>query len=216
MRIYFLGRSAGRIAPSRGGSRPISVTIRTSRGGETKRDVIVEGQSANLLLDAYFARREELKRFFAARFGSIEQAEDLIQELYLKVSALDPDQPVQNPGGYLYRLAMNLMIDHVRQRQRAVTRDSAWRQAHNLNVGGDDIEDAPDMEDALTARRRLAVLIDSLNTLPPKTQQIFRLHKFEGLTHAQTATRLGISQRSVEKHVSAALKALLARMERRR
>jgi RNA polymerase sigma factor (sigma-70 family) len=176
----------------------------------------LEGQSANLLLDAYFARREELKRFFAARFGSTEQAEDLIQELYLKVSGLAPGQPVQNPGGYLYRLAMNLMIDQVRQRQRAVTRDSAWRQAHNLNVGGEDVADMPDMEDALTARRRLAALIDSLNTLPTKTQQVFRLHKFEGLTHAQTAARLGISQRSVEKHVSAALKALLARMERRR
>ncbi len=176
----------------------------------------MEGQSANLLLDAYFARREELKRFFAARFGSIEQAEDLVQELYLKVSTLDPGKPVQNPGGYLYRLAMNLMIDQVRQRQRAVARDSAWRQAHNQSVGGDDIADAPDMEDALTARRKLAVLIESLDTLPAKTQEIFRLHKFEGLTHAQTAARLGISQRSVEKHVSAALKALLARMERRR
>jgi RNA polymerase sigma factor (sigma-70 family) len=171
---------------------------------------MVEGQSANLLLDAYFARREELKRFFAARFGSAEHAEDLVQELYLKVAALNPGQPVQNPGGYLYRLAMNLMIDQVRQRTRAATRDSAWRQAQTQTLGDQDVADEPVMEDALTAKRRLEGLVQALGRLPAKTQQIFRLHKFEGLTHAQTAARLGISQRSVEKHVSAALKALLA------
>jgi RNA polymerase sigma-70 factor (ECF subfamily) len=176
----------------------------------------LEGQPANLLLDAYFERREELKRFFAARFGSMELAEDLVQELYLKVSALDPSHVVKNPGGYLYRLSMNLMLDQVRQRKRSAARDSAWRLAHNETRGGDDVADLPQMEDALTARRRLEVLIGGLDTLPTQTQQVFRLHKFEGLTHAQTAARLGISQRSVEKHISAALKALLARMERQR
>jgi DNA-directed RNA polymerase specialized sigma24 family protein len=40
----------------------------------------------------------------------------------------------------------------------------------------------------------------------------FRLHKLEGLSHAETARAMGISVKVVEKHVSAALKALTRRL----
>lgn len=175
----------------------------------------MEGQAGSPLLDAYFQRRDELKRFFAARFGSLERAEDLVQDLYLKVAGLGAAAEVDNPGGYLYRLAMNLMLDHTRQQSRATARDTAWRSANNAEVGGEDVADQPSIEDALTSQRRYAQMMAALDQLPLQTQRVFRLHKFEGLTHAQTAQRLGISQRMVEKHVSAALKALLARMSPR-
>lgn len=171
-------------------------------------------QPTTPLIEAYFVRREELKRFFAARFGSAEQAEDLVQDLYLKVASLDPAQTVDNPGGYLYRLAMNLMLDHVRQQSRNGLRDGAWRQAHTRVMAGEDIADEPQMEDAITAKRRLAALVTAVDALPEKTRKVFRLHKFEGLTHAQTAARLGMSQRMVEKHVRAALKTLLSKLGR--
>jgi RNA polymerase sigma factor (sigma-70 family) len=174
----------------------------------------VSSQPTTPLIEAYFVRREELKRFFAARFGSAEQAEDLVQDLYLKVASLDPGQVVDNPGGYLYRLAMNLMLDHVRQQARNGLRDGAWRQAHTHALGGEDIADEPPIEDAISAKRRLADMVAGVDALPEKTRKVFRLHKFEGLTHAQTAARLGMSQRMVEKHVRAALKTLLLRIGR--
>jgi RNA polymerase sigma-70 factor (ECF subfamily) len=109
---------------------------------------------------------------------------------------------------------MNLMLDQVRQRTRSSLRDAAWRQTHARAIGGDDIADEPEIEDALTAKSRLAALVAAVDTLAPQTAKVFRLHKFEGLTHAQTAARLGMSQRMVEKHVRAALKTLLARIGR--
>ena len=172
----------------------------------------MERQDQSSLLDAYFDRREDLRRFFAARFGSPEQAEDLVQDLYLKVKAMDPAQPIDNPGGYLYRLAMNMMLDQTRAQSRSSVRDAAWRQVHHQTRGDEDVADEPDMEGALTARRRLAVLLAALDDLPLQTQRVFRLHKFEGLTHAETAARLGMSRRMVEKHISNALKKLLSRM----
>jgi RNA polymerase sigma-70 factor (ECF subfamily) len=173
----------------------------------------VKQKASTPLIAAYFTRRDELKRFFAARFGSTEQAEDLVQDLYLKVAGLDgAEANISNPGGYLYRLAMNLMLDHVRQRSRTVARDSAWRDVTHSQVGGDDVAEAPDIEAALTARKRLAILLAAVDALPPPADAVFRLHKFEGLTHAQTAARLGLSQRMVEKHVSGALKVLLAKI----
>jgi len=61
----------------------------------------------------------------------------------------------------------------------------------------------------MAARQRLAQLTARLTTLPTKTQEAFRLHKFEGLSHAETAARMGVSRSAVEKYISAALKHLL-------
>ena len=64
----------------------------------------------------------------------------------------------------------------------------------------------------MIARQRLEKLSKALETLSPVTQRVFRLHKFEGLTHAETAERMGISRSAVEKHVSLALGHLLKRV----
>ncbi len=52
----------------------------------------------------------------------------------------------------------------------------------------------------------------ALDELPPQCRKAFRLHKLDGLSHAETAAAMGISRSAVEKHISAALKFLLARL----
>ncbi len=61
-----------------------------------------EGQSA--LLRAYFEKRTNLVRFFAARTGSLEAAEDLAQDLYLKLSTLEDPLETWAPVALLYFL----------------------------------------------------------------------------------------------------------------
>jgi len=148
-------------------------------------------------------------RFFAARSGSAVEAEDLVQELYLKVSNTEVDADIANPRAYLFRLANNLMLDRARQARRSGARDTAYRQVTTETRGSEDIADLPSVEAALAARQRLDQLTTRLRSLPAKTQEAFRLHKFEGLSHAETAARLGVSRSAVEKYISAALKHLL-------
>lgn len=163
------------------------------------------------LLDVYLERRANLVRFFAARVGS-PAAEDLAQELYLKLSTRDRDATAESPTALLYRMALNLMLDRVRGESRAAARDAAWRQTAHVAMGGDDIADLPPADEAAASRQRLRQLVDAAAELPPQMQRAFRLHKLEGLSHAQTAQAMGISVKSVEKHVSAALKTLTARL----
>lgn len=165
------------------------------------------------LAAAYLERRDDMRRFFQARLGGRADVEDLVQELYLKVQAVTGEE-IDNPPAYLYRLASNLMLDRLRRAKRAGARETEWRRANHAVVGTLDVADTPDAESIVIARQRLEKLSQALTTLSPVTQKVFRLHKFEGLTHVETAERMGISRSAVEKHVSLALGHLLKRVGR--
>lgn len=171
------------------------------------------GGGEDALVRTYLARRQTLVRFFAARVGQ-RAAEDLAQELYLKLASRSETAEAENPLALLYRIATNLMLDRVRGERRSAAREGAWRQAAHVSLGGEDVADEPAADEAAAARQRLRQLVDAVAELPPQMQRAFRLHKLEGLSHAETARAMGLSVKSVEKHVSAALKALTARLGR--
>jgi len=163
------------------------------------------------LVAAYLEQRDALRRFFRARLGAQADVEDLLQDLYLKVSAAT-GQDVRDPRAWLYRLSSNLMMDRLRSGRRATARDGAWRQVSHAVGPSEDLHDAPDAEQVVAGRERLAALVTALSDLPAKTQQVFRMHKFEGLSYAEVASRLGISRSSVEKHMMDALRLLSRRV----
>lgn len=167
---------------------------------------------SSALVETYLERRADLVRFFTARLKSAAAGEDLVQDMFLRISSIDAPTDVQNPAGYLYRLGSNLMLDRLRGERRSSVREAAWRDSHRSVVGADEIADEPAADDAVAARQRLALVVEALKALNPQTQRVFRMHKFEGMSHPEVAKALGISRSSVEKHVMAALKHLLARL----
>lgn len=163
-------------------------------------------------MSLYLEKRANLVRFFAARLGSVALAEDLAQDLYLKVATVEPDQPIQSPSALLFRMGSNLMLDRLRQERRAVAREDAWTKIERTRIGDEDVVDEPCAEAALASRQRLAQLTEALKDLPPRMGRAFHLHKLDGLSQVETARAMGISLSAVEKHISGALKALAARL----
>lgn len=164
------------------------------------------------LLGAYMSKRDDLVRFFAARLRSMTAAEDLIQDLYVRVASLDPSERVENPSAYLYRLASNLMLDRLRSDRRSGVRDGAWLQGQTVDIGGEGVADEPSAEQSVAARQRLAQVARAITDLPPKTRRAFELHKLQGLTQEETARMLGVSRKTVEKQISSALQRLMAKV----
>jgi RNA polymerase sigma factor (sigma-70 family) len=164
------------------------------------------------MLDAYMSKRDDLVRFLTARLRSAAAAEDLAQDLYLRVASLELSEPVDNPSAYLYRLASNLMLDRLRSDRRAGARDAAWLQTKRVEMGGESVADEPSPEQAVYGRQRLALAAEAIADLPPKTRRAFELHKLQGLTQEQTAQQLGVSRKTVEKQISTALQRLLAKL----
>ena len=164
------------------------------------------------LIAAYLRKRADLVRFFAARTGSAAEGEDLVQELFLKIEGAAVSEDIRSPEAYLYRLGSNLMLDRMKQRRRQGARDEGWRRVQGGD-GPDPVADAPAADDVVASRQRFSQLLAAIDELPPQTAKAFRLHKFDGLSHAEVAARLGVSRSSVEKYILTALRHLLARLE---
>ena len=162
-------------------------------------------ERTNELLDAYLSKRDDLVRFFAARLRSTALAEDLVQDLYVRIVNLGPGERVENPSAYLYRLASNLMLDRLRSERRATARDGAWLQSHRTEMGGESIAEEPSAEQTVGGRQQLARMAEAIAGLPPKTRRAFELHRLEGMTQEETAQVLGVSRKTVEKQVATAL-----------
>lgn len=175
------------------------------------RNTTLDADDPSPLLAHYLAKREDLKRYFTLRLRSPEAAEDLVQDMYLKISGAPPGE-IDNPSAFLFRLGSNLMLDRLKSQRRSTARETGWRAVTVSTLAGHDVADEPAADAAAAARQRLGQMIEALNDLPPATRRAFRLHKLEGLSHAQTAEAMGVSRSSIEKHISAALKHLFKRL----
>ncbi|MBN2971039.1 RNA polymerase sigma factor [Roseomonas aeriglobus] len=157
------------------------------------------------LAQVYVERRGELLRFLTARVGDAAEAEDLLQELWIRIQAADIG-PVANGRAYLYRAAQNLVLDRVTARKRRAARESDWAAGARAPIPGPEPADpAKDAEATLIEREETALLASAIAALPEAAGRAFRLHKLDGLPHAEVAARLGISRSGVEKHIALAM-----------
>ncbi len=164
------------------------------------------------LIGLYEEKRANLVRFFAARLSSRAEAEDLVQDLYIRLVSMETMGPIDNPSALLHRIGSNLMLDRLRSQKRSTTRDNDWRSVNTVNLAGQEVADEPAADEVVAGRQRLRALVEAVEDLPEKTRQAFQLHKLEGHSHVETARRMGISVSTVEKHISSALKTLTRRL----
>lgn len=148
----------------------------------------------------YLANRGKLVRFLEAR-GAGETAEDLVQDLWIKVSGR-ADGPIANPLSYLYRAADAVMIDRYRARRQAALRDEAWA-AHD--AAGDQ---QPDGDRTIAARQEAARVAALLAGLGPRRETVFRRARLDGVAQRQIAAELGVSVSTVEADLRAIAEAL--------
>lgn len=159
----------------------------------------------NGLEAVFMANRPALERFLRARCGDATEAEDLIQDLWLKLPSANG--PVSEPLAYLYRMANNLVLDRRRSRVRREHRDDAWSVISGGGVAG--VSDAPTAEHTLITKERLAIVETALKGLGQRTFSIFRRYRIDGVGQRDIANEHGISLSAVEKHLQKAYQVIL-------
>lgn len=154
--------------------------------------------------------RAELLRFLTARCGSADEAEDLLQDMWFKVTA-QPSGPITNGRAYLFRIANNLVLDRARARHRAMRRERLWLEAEDGGTAPNPEERADPAElpeERIVREQEAEVLRRAIADLPEGAGRALRLYRFEGLGHKDIAEKLGISRSGVEKHLALAMKKL--------
>jgi RNA polymerase sigma-70 factor (ECF subfamily) len=140
-----------------------------------------------------------LVRFLSVRTGSVEDAEEIVQEAFAKMLALDRPGTISFLASYVWRVAVNLAID--RRRQRALreryTRSQLPVETREFSA-----------ESTVEARERLAIVERAIGNLPARCLEAFILHVLNGLTFDEVGREMGISGRMAQKHLARALEYL--------
>ena len=134
--------------------------------------------------------RAPLARFIAHRVADPEDAEDVLQEVLLRIHRHgDELADADRVTAWVHRIARNAVIDHYRRRAARPERPAG--AAHDLVERADGSPDEPGAE---AARRELAACLRPLiDRLPDGQREAMVLTEFEGLTQTEAARRLGIS-----------------------
>ncbi len=137
------------------------------------------------------------KKMYQANHADIE---DVMQEVYYRLSSRSELDSIDNLKSFIFKTAQNALIDRARA--------ASSRQAeHHVSFEEQPVEqESVNMERVVDSEHKLALLKEAILTLPEKTRFVFLLSRFEAQTYPQIADRLGLSVKSVEKHMSKALK----------
>lgn len=153
------------------------------------------------------ANRARFLRFLAARLGNPDEAEDVLQDIWLKLGNAAPSGPVADPVAYLFRVVDNA----ARDRKRSATRRRALEERWAGQDGGDiEIDRTPTPEDVVIERSRLRRVEAALGELPERTSYIFRAFRIDGRPQKELAAELDISLSAVEKHLQRAYRTVMA------
>lgn len=146
-------------------------------------------------------QRARKRVFLALRkiLRSHEDAEDIVQESFMRLCALPDQQQVHQPQALLYTTAYRLAIDLIRRRQRnpVLSEDATKLESHH--------DSQPSAERGLVAQQELVMLWDAIENLPPQRKRAFILRKFHHLSYQDIAEEMNITVGSVRKHLSSAL-----------
>lgn len=148
----------------------------------------------NRALTTFEGDREKLIALACRLVESRAVAEELVQDSWLRWQ--ERDYRVDDARPLFRCIVKNLARDWLR-RQRT---ERSYLADQVLSP-----EDLRDPERIVVARQELAKIADALAKLPPRTITAFRMRRFDGLTYAQIAKRLGISTSRVHGHVVKAL-----------
>lgn len=148
-----------------------------------------------------------LKRFFERRVLEHADVDDLVQEVFLRLTRRGDLDEIFNLEGYIFQTAANILRDRLRH-----------RFTHHVDshepISENEIEDAAfSPERVLQGKGALDRLSSAIVALPERTRVVFVCCRIEGLPYADVAARLGISLSAVNKHMAKAMDRLMDEMK---
>lgn len=167
------------------------------------------------LLSAFQESYPEVVRFIARRTGSAQDARELAHDTWIRLAergaAGDEAPPAPAARAYVYTVAENIAIDHLRRRQRGHERFTPQRAEGEAPLRE---PLTPDIAERLGHRQALDAVAAALAALPARSRDIFLADRFDGASHAELAAQHGVSVKTIEREVMRAMDGVEAALHR--
>ncbi len=163
------------------------------------------------ILSEFAAAKPALRSYLWRFFSGAQDVEDMLQEVFLRAYAAEARRPILMPRAYLFRVAKHVALNELSRRRNSATR--SLEDFEDPDVVGS--ADQTGLEQQVEGRRRLALFANAVASLPDQCRKVLVLKKIEGLSQREIATRLGIAESTVEKHLARGLLLVREFMTRR-
>ncbi|AIT82319.1 RNA polymerase sigma factor [Novosphingobium pentaromativorans] len=159
--------------------------------------VAMSAQHADFEINA--SERAALVAFLMRKSGSAILAEDIAQDAFIRLVEFQRREKVRNARGLLFKIAVNLLINHQRRERRMVA-----------GLVEDYADERPSQERAALDNDRMRQFRKALETLPPLRREVLIRRRLENQSYQEIGKALNLSSAAVEKHVVRALASLRA------
>lgn len=154
--------------------------------------------TANELFTRLFTEsRVALRRYIRRLVRSEATADEIVQEAFLRT--YERGSAVEIPRAFLFSTARNLATDR-RRHERIAATDSLgdFDDSRVVGTGGP-------LEDVLIADEASRILKQAIDRLSPQSHAALTLKLFHGYSYKEIAATLGLSEKTVEKHIARGL-----------
>lgn len=151
-------------------------------------------------MKAPFAFYARLIKACQRRGRTLEDAEDLVQEGLLRLIEYQQTARVRDAEAFLRRVIANLSINQYHREQIIAF---AAESVEELDQSGALVDPRPEPERVISARQLIDEITSTLSGASLRTSAIFIAHR-AGYSYLEIAAELGISPRTVKKHISRA------------
>lgn len=155
--------------------------------------------NSQIVSDYYTYHRDELLAFVSSRLGGLSEAEDLVQNVFLRLLTSNMMISEVTLPALVYTIAQRIIIDYYRRR---TTFDEYEHYLRNT----DEMDDSA--ESVLSIREITEQLERGLARVPENCREVYRLHIYGGMKVAEISKTLGEDYKSVEYRLGTARKAV--------
>jgi RNA polymerase sigma factor (sigma-70 family) len=154
---------------------------------------------ARWFADEVQPQESKLRAYLKARFHSLKDIDDLLQETYARLLKARAAGKRRMSGGYLFVTARNIALDLIRRRE--IVPMGSLEENPVAFVA----DERPNAAESLSRDQELELLAEAIRALPERCREIVRLRRFDGLSHREIARRLGIGEATVNAQLAIGL-----------
>lgn len=132
-----------------------------------------------------------LRAWLRARFPSLLDPDDLVQESYVRLLRARGAGTIANTRAFLFTTARNVALDLVR-RNRAVAFEALVNAAPSSVIDGGN-----DVAEHVSRAQEVEILHEAIRRLPDRCREVMTLQRIQGFSNRQIAERLGLSIHTV-------------------